>query len=338
MTTDEQSAPPSPPGREVIDRHALAVYLPMAMLAGMKLDLFTPLNDGPLSAEALAEVLGVDSDRLSQLLYALVVAELLEVNDGLFVNSAVSNHYLVRGRQSYIGNLHELYSRLWGVLPRTAESIRLAAPQAKQDFVSGSEEQLRAFFRQQQSGAMATGNVLVDTFDLKRFHNLLDVAGGGGGFSIAACRACPDLRATVVDLPSVVPITREFVKEAGLGDRIKAVPTDVCDHPPEGQFDAAVLRNFIQVISPVQARRALLNVSQALEPGGAIMIWGRVLDDSRLAPIEAVTQNLIFLNQYDAGQSYTESEYRDWLTEAGFVDIDRSQLPGGHSVVSARKP
>jgi hypothetical protein len=337
MTVNKQTASPSPPGREVIDRHAFAIYLPMTMLAGMKLDVFTPLKDGPLSAEALAEAVGVESARLSQLLYALVLAELLEVSDGLFANTAVSDHYLVRGRQSYIGDLHELYSRLWGVLPRTAESIRLAAPQAKQDFASGSEEELRAFFRQQQSGAMAAGKLLADTFNLKRFHKILDVAGGGGGFSIAACQACPELSSTVVDLPSVIPITRELVNEAGLADRIKAVPTDVCEHPPEGLFDAAILRNFIQVVSSVQARRALLNVAQALEPGGAILIWGRVLDDSRLAPFESVVQNLIFLNQYDEGQSYTEREYRDWLAEAGFVDIQRTQQPGGHSIVSARK-
>jgi hypothetical protein len=337
MTMEKQTEPPSPPGREVIDRHAFAVYLPMAMLAGMKLDVFTPLKDGSLSAEALAEAIDVDSARLSLLLYALVAAELLEVSDGLFANTAVSDHYLVRGRQSYIGDVHELYSRLWGVLPRTAESIRLAAPQAKQDFAAGSEEELRAFFRQQQPGAMAAGKLLADTFDLKRFHDLLDVAGGGGGFSIAACQACPDLRATVVELPSVIPITRELVNEAGLADRIKAVSTDICEYPPEGLFDAAILRNFIQVISSVQARRALLNVSQALEPGGAIMIWGRVLDNSRLSPFESVMQNMVFLNQFDEGQSYTEREYRKWLAEAGFVDIQRSQQPGGHSVVSAHK-
>ena len=334
---DKQTESPSPPSREVIDRHAFAVYLPMAMLAGMKLDVFTPLKDGPLSAEALAEAMGVGSARLSLLLYTLVAAELLEVNEGLFANTAVSDHYLVRGQQSYIGSLHDLYSRQWGSLPRTADSIRLAAPQAKLDFAEGSEQELRAFFRQQQPGAMAAGNLLAGTFDFKRFRHLLDVAGGGGGLSIAACQVCPDLHATVAELPSVIPITEEFVKEAGLSDRIKAVSADVCDRPPEGLFDAAVLRNFIQVISSDQARRALHNVAQALEPGGAIMIWGRVLDDSRLSPIESVAQNLVFLNQFDEGQSYTEGEHRDWLAEAGFVDIQRSQQPGGFSIVSARK-
>ena len=67
------------------------------------------------------------------------------------------------------------------------------------------------------------------------------------------------------------------------------------------------------------------------------MIWGRVLDNSRLSPVESVLQNLVFINQYDEGQSYTEREYRDWLAEAGFSDVQCNEQPGGHSVISACK-
>ena len=31
--------------------------------------------------------------------------------------------------------------------------------------------------------------------------------------------------------------------------------------------------------------------------------------------------NLILLNTFDAGQSYTDAEHREWLSAAGFVDI-----------------
>ncbi len=49
------------------------------MLAGMQLDVFTPLKDGPLTAEQLAAALNVKAEKLSPLLYALVAAELLTV-------------------------------------------------------------------------------------------------------------------------------------------------------------------------------------------------------------------------------------------------------------------
>jgi len=40
------------------------------------------------------------------------------------------------------------------------------------------------------------------------------------------------------------------------------------------------------------------------------------------------------------GQAYTEQEYRDWLTEAGFVDFERVPLPSNpkNSIITARKP
>ena len=57
------------------------------MLAGMQLDVFTPLNDSPLTAAQLADVLGVNTEKLSRLLYALVTAGLLTVDGDRFANT-----------------------------------------------------------------------------------------------------------------------------------------------------------------------------------------------------------------------------------------------------------
>ena len=50
-------------------------------------------------------------------------------------------------------------------------------------------------------------------------------------------------------------------------------------------------------------------------------IVGHILDDTRTAPPEAVGFTLIFLNTFDAGESYTEREHRARLRVAGCVDI-----------------
>ncbi len=47
--------------------------------------------------------------------------------------------------------------------------------------------------------------------------------------------------------------------------------------------------------------------------------------------------NQIFLNVYDGGQAYTESQHRDWLTEAGFGDFKHEVQANGTSIVSVRK-
>jgi len=137
----------------------------------------------------------------------------------------------------------------------------------------------------------------------------------------------------------VVPITREFVAEAGVSDRVTAVATDIVQEPPTSVFDVAVLRNFIQVLSAEEARRAVENVGKVLQPGGAIYIVGSILDDSRQSPTRHVALNLVYLNVYQHGQSYTEGEHRRWLSDAGFVDIRREETtPEGQEMLTARKP
>ena len=58
-----------------------------AMLAGIQLDVFTPLKAGSMTSEQLAAAMGVGSTRLRPLLYALVLAGLLTERDGQFSNT-----------------------------------------------------------------------------------------------------------------------------------------------------------------------------------------------------------------------------------------------------------
>jgi SAM-dependent methyltransferase len=323
-----------------IVRHAYGVFPPMAMLAGMQLDLFTPLKGGPMTATALANALGVRPEKLSPLLYALVHAELLlKVEDDRFANTPEADTYLVRGRATYLGSAHELYADLWGTALKAGQSIRSGEPQVKHDFATMSDEDLGALFRGLHAGALATGNQLARTFNFERLQTLLDVGGGSGGLAIAACQCCPHLNATIIELPRVAPIAQSFVDEAKLANRVQVLVGDMVKRAPEGRFDAAVLRNLIQVLGPEDARRALRAAGEALRPGGLLLIVGHVLDDSRLSPAAAVGINLAFLSIYDEGQAYTETEYRTWLADAGFSDIgvQYGVAPGGASILAAKK-
>ncbi len=323
-----------------ITRLSDSVYSSFAMLAGMQLDLFTPLEDGPLSAEELADKLDVQVARLQPLLYALVVAGLLNVEDGLFANTPETDEYLVRGRPSYLGGEHELMSVLWEALLKTAATISAGTPQAKLDYFSMSDEELAAVFRGLHPGAIAVGHDLMAQHDFSTFRSLLDVGGGSGGLAIALTESHPQLRATVVDLALVTPFTERFVEEANAVDRVEIVTADVVRDGLSGSFDVAVASKLTQVLSPDEVRAALANVANVLDPGGVIHLVAQVLDDSRLSPEDAVSFNLVFLNIYDHGQAYTEQEYRDWLAESGFVDFERVPLPSNpkNSIVTARKP
>lgn len=327
---------------KIIKKLATAVYPSFAMLAGMQLDVFTTLKGGPLSAERIADSIGVRPAKLKPLLYALMTARLLTMKGDLFSNTDEANHFLVRESPYYIGD-HAYINPLimlgnWDAALKTAESIRTGIPQAKYDFSEKSEEELESLFRCTRPIAVRAGLELVARYDFSSYSTLLDVGGGSGGLAIAITEACPNIRATVADLPSVTPVTRRFVEKAGATDRVQVMTADVVCDPLTGSFDVAVLRAFIQVLSPDQARRVIKTVSEVINSGGVIYILGHILDNSRISPLEEVGHGIVYLNVYDVPAPYTEQEHKDWLTEAGFRQIERDTLPNGDGVIRARKP
>ena len=322
-----------------IERIATAVYSPFAMLAGMQLDLFTVLKDGRKSTEQIARAIDVNPVKLKPLLYALVVAGLLNVEGDLFDNTEVANCYLVRGSQSCMVDSHELYSGLWRATLKTAESIRTGLPQAKYDYLAMPKDELEKFLRGEHPEAIAAGSDLAVKFDFSSYQTLIDVGGGSGGLAIALTEACPHIQATVVDLPAVIPFTERFIEEAGAEGKVRMIGIDVIHDSLSGFYDVAVLRAFIQVLSPDDALSALKNVGRVVNPGGAIYITGMgIINDSYISPANIALFNLVFTNVYDEGQAYTEKQHRDWLEESGFVHVERIMLSGGRSIITAQKP
>jgi predicted transcriptional regulator len=90
---------------ETIDRLRFAVDGAFAMLAGLQLDVFTPLKDSPMTADDVASAIGVGPARLRLLLYALVAAGLLTEKDGRFANTSETDQFLVKNSPSYRGNI-----------------------------------------------------------------------------------------------------------------------------------------------------------------------------------------------------------------------------------------
>ncbi|MBT5111335.1 MAG: methyltransferase [Rhodospirillaceae bacterium] len=333
MTTEQTIIP----SRAAIDNIRAATFTPMAVRAALQLSLFTPLARGPMTTVELAAALDVRPRRLEALLYQLVLSEFLTVSDGRFANTDMAAYYLVEGAPTYIGGIHGVWTENFNALMQTAESIRTDTPQNKIDFSSMSQEELGDFMRGMHAGSVAFGRSLSKQPQFADARNLVDIGGGTGGICIALCEEHPRLHATLVDLPSVIPIAAEMVEAAGLADRITVKPFDILNNPLEGEFDVATARHFFQVLSAKQCSKAAQNIAAGLTRDATLYVNGIVTDDSHLSPTEAVGYDLIFVSTFDDGRAYTESEYRVWLSNAGFTDFSREPNPMGLSLISARK-
>jgi SAM-dependent methyltransferase len=272
--------------------------------------------------QQLATKLQVKGEKLAPLLYALVIAGLLTEQDGVFSNTADTDAYMVRGKPGFFGDTYKIWSRNLKASLKTAETIQTGFPQAKYDWKNMPKEELKSLHEGMSSGSDEYAEWLSSTFDFSQCRSFLDAGGGSGAVAIEMTKIHPQMKATVVDLPEVTPITEEFVLEANATDKVIVVSADLATDQIPGEYDAALLSAVIQTVSAEEARRVIKNIGNVIKPGGWLYIIGSgILENSRLSPKTAVEMNLVFINVYDHGQSFTEAEHREWLGEAGFEDL-----------------
>ena len=324
---------------KTIEALSQAAYPSFALQAGMELDIFTPLGDGPLDAAAVAKSAGTDPAKTNHLLHALVAIGMMHFEGEKFSNSAEADKYLVRGKADYVGTRHYANRRRWESMLRAAETIRTGTPHRGMDYGAMSEERRESFYRGTFTECLMAGRDLATRLDFSKHRRLVDVGGGSGGVSVAMADAWPNLSITLADLPSTAAVAERYIGEAGHGSRVQLRPTDLVSEKLEGTYDVAIMRGLVLVLTSDQNRAVLRNIHQALEPNGRLYIVGWILDDSRSTPLSYATYNLLFVNDYENAVIRTESEHRLWLSNAGFTDISRDRESGAYAAdfIMARK-
>jgi phospholipid N-methyltransferase len=329
-----------------LDRQRLDVLrdpLPaLAILAGLRLDLFTRLGKRTLSAGELARDLKVDPRRLEALLYALVSLDLLAVvdDDGRprFRCTPPARRWLDATSPEFDGHDRDLAVRLWAAGLTVAESVQLGRPTAPHAAVDTA-----AFLQGLHPGALATGQRLAGLGWFDDCTDIVDVGGGSGGLAAALARHRPDARVRIVEIAEVSPITRSWMER-------EAVDVDVLEgdvSEGEGDLDdrvgascdAVIACALLQTLSAERAAAAVRRMADWMVPGGQLIVIGMgVLDDSRQSPPAAALFNILFGTLYDEGRAWTVAQIRTWMQEAGLVDIEVHRWDDGRGVLRARRP
>ena len=327
------------PKPETIMKYMGAIAPAYAMMAGMQLDIFTTLKDSAQTADEVANTLNVRVGKLLILLRALVAAELLTYDNGKFANTPESAFYLVNDGQSTIGAHHPFIAYLWHAMPTTAESIRTGEPQAHHDWhMDEVSPELDAITHAYHLRGLASRADILSEIDLSTYKHIADIGGGTGALAIGLTDALPELHVTIVDLPASISLAEKYVKSVPQKDRIHLKEHNMLAAPLDGNYEAAILMSFTQVLSEEQNRLALRHTFEALADGGVIYISAAVLDSDGVAPTGTALFNIVFLNLYHDGQAYTEWQYQTWLTDTGFVDVKRHRTQDGGSIVIGKKP
>jgi (2Fe-2S) ferredoxin/predicted O-methyltransferase YrrM len=295
-----------------------------ALLTALELDIFTAVADGA-SAEGVAEKTGAQPRSTEMLLNALVSLKLLEKRDGRFFNIAASARFFAEGSRDNArdGLLHtaNMWHR-WSTLTDAVRAGTSVAPRVHDGTWS------KTFIAAMDRNAKERAGAVVKAVGPNGIKRMLDLGGGSGAYSIALARAIPGLTSEILDTSEVVPLTQEYVRNAGFADRITTRVGDMLRDPLGSGYDLVLVSAICHMFSPDENRALFQRAFNALGPKGQIVVQDFVLEPDKTAPRVAALFSLNMLVGTHAGSSYSEPEYSAWLRDAGFTDVRRVRLPG----------
>lgn len=307
-----------------------------------ELGLFALLEAGPLGPEEIGKKLSLSPRATEALVGVLAALGLLERRDGRFLLGDLARSFLLPSSPYYWGGMIRFVRDL--VLNRKTiqEVLQKDRPRdgSMDRFWKSHDqdpEQARAFTHAMHSRSLVLGAAVARRLDFAGVGRLLDVAGGSGCFSIPIVLAHPEVRCTVLELPAVAPLAREYAERYGVAGRVDAVEADMFGDPWPRGYDAHFFSNIYHDWDRARCLDLTRRSFEALPPGGRILIHELLLNDTKDGPLVAASDSMHMMF-FTEGKQRSAGEFREILEEAGFRQFSVTPTYAWYSVVGARKP
>ena len=304
--------------------------LTATVAAAADVGVFTALAAGEARPSELAERLGLNERSLGIVLPVLAELGILEAVGVAYRMSdswrprladPSSAEFVAGGLPLWLGNLGAL-TELPEVLragEQVRKSRRVRDEAAMRRFLAGMAAAPRDRIDRIVSGCMAR---------CPKAKTVLDLGAGPG--VMARVFVERGLRVTMLDTPETIAVTCVAYGLDAMPD-LELVGADFNDAPlPSGPFDIVLMSNVLHIYGPVTCRELLTRVGQVVRPGGvaaiAEFVRGRSPRAARLA--------LTMLLRTERGNTYSEDEYRVWMAEAGFDDVEIDDVDSDRQLVT----
>ena len=293
-------------------------------LTAFELDIFTVLGDSAKTSEEIAREIKADARATDRLLNALCATEAITKSKGKFRNSKTASEFLVKGKPEYqAGIMHSVH--LWDSWTKLTDSVKTGGLEKKSPVEKMESDWFEPFIAAMHNRALDEAPALVHQIDLTGVKKVLDVGGGSGAYSMAFASAKRDILSTVFDLPTVIPLTKRYLEEDGLAARVDTVIGDYnTDELPSG-YDLVFLSAIIHSNSPEQNIALFKKIYNSLNSGGRIVISDFIMDDDRTNPAFGAFFALNMLVNTTSGDTYTQSEIKRWIEQAGMTFVERKE-------------
>ena len=312
-----------------------------AVTVADELGIYDALRDGNRSPCEIAEALHLREPGISAMCPVLVAMKMLEAgSDGTYGLTNVAMAYwltespLYRGRVLHYRRQEFHHRRLARVLREGGGDNPIT------DMWAGgsiSEDAARGFTEIMHSLSLAPSIAAVRSGAFEETRHIIDAGGGSGAFCAAYVSHLNDRRATLMDLPVVCEVGKQYVARYVDTQNVDFYPCDFFRDSWPTHGDAYFFGNILHDWNEDRVRQLLASCHDALPPGGFVFIQEILLDEGRTGPPVAAYFNLM-MHLTHGSKQYTALEIDSILREVGFHGSKTVHRFGDYSLIAAKRP
>lgn len=300
-----------------------------ALMSAVELGVFTAIARGQNSIATLARAIDIEPLNAERLLTTLTAMDLLHRNDEEFSNADDVERFLVEDSNAYAGPWM-LFGKPrwdgWGDL-----TARLKIREGEQRKLGMYDEtftveRARTYHQATYSIGMGAARRFHKQVDLSQRKKIMDIGGGSGCYCIIGAQQHPNLQAEVLDLAPVVTVTREFLAENGVANRVQATECDFTADAFPTDADVAIMASNLPQYGRETIAAVIRKTYDALLPGGEFHLIGEMLDPDGTGPLAPALWGLSEAVNYSTGLAHKEDECKAYFEQAGFKNISVNEF------------
>ena len=309
------------------------------LFVAVELDVFTVIGGGGKSGKVIAKKIGTDLRATEMFLNALVSLRLLKKTKEMYRNTVVSKRCLTKNSPIYQGDRIHHFHNMWDYWSRLSTAVKTGKPtafdNAKEDI---DEPRLREFIRAMHNIATVQAGEIYRKLQIEKYSRLLDLAGGQGTYAVRFAEKNQNLKAVVFDLPDVIKIAGDHIKESGLtGQIVTQAGNCLEDNFGKELYDIVLVSNLLHIYEAAENQKILKKCWDSLMKKGIVVVQEFILNPAKTMPLFGTLFSLNMLMGTRSGSSYSAVEIKEWLKKAGFKNIKRINLGMDSGLISGCK-
>jgi len=306
------------------------------LLSAVELKIFTVLDKHMMTSGDVSSKINTDFRATDRLLNALCAIGILKKVKEKFYNTDLASKYLVEGKPEFMGGLYHT-NHLWNTWSYLTDSVIKGSSYKGEQNKKEKAEWVEAFIAAMHYRGVSQGKILAMMVDLTNVNKILDLGGGSAAFSMELIKKKPTANAVVLDLPHVIPLTKEYVKNADLIDKFQFIEGNYLTADFNDRYNLILLSAIVHINSYEQNKSLIQKCSDALNENGMIIINDFVMNEDRVSPAHGALFSINMLVGTVSGDTYTENEMREWFEAAGISNIERKSTSFGSDLMIGTK-